>query len=269
MCYIALKITHYHTGTPMFPADRRRRIAQYVREQGSISIGTLSEMFSVSDMTIHRDLAALEEMGLLRKTRGGAVPSEQYLVPVDYRARLQSYPEEKDAIGKRAVEFIRDGDTIILDPGTTCLSIARNLRGFHHLNVITSGPLIILELAQIPGIDVHSTGGILSKQTMAYVGPQAEEVLSSVRAAKCFIGANGFTVQDGVTDPLHLESSVKRKMVEVSNEVYLVVTPDKFGRVAPYISVPLGAIDVIIMHNSTPEKYTRQLASKDIRCEIA
>jgi DeoR family fructose operon transcriptional repressor len=252
----------------MFPAERRRQIAQFVREQGSISIATLSQVFNVSDMTIHRDLSALEDMGLIRKTRGGALPSEQYLVPVDYRVRLQSNPEEKDAIGRKAAEFIRDGDTIILDPGTTCLSIARNLRAFSHLKVITNGPLIILELSQIPGVEVYSTGGILSKETMAYVGPQAEAVISGVRPNKCFIGANGFTIHDGVTDPLPMEASIKKKIVEVSNEVYLVVTPDKFGRVAPYVSAPLEAIDVIIMNKSTPEEYCKQLASKDIRCVV-
>ena len=126
-----------------------------------------------------------------------------------------------------------------------------------------------MELAQISGVEVYSTGGILSKQTMAYVGPQAEEVLTKLRPNKCFIGANGFTIQDGVTDPLPLESSIKRNMVEVSNEVYLVVTPDKFGHVAPYVSVPLEAIDVIIMNEDTPDEYCKQLHAKGIRCEIA
>ncbi len=253
----------------MFPAERRRQIAQRVSEQGSLSITELSRVFNVSEMTIHRDLDALENMGLLQKTRGGALVSDQHMVPLDYRLRLKSHQEEKDVIGRCAATFIKDGDTILLDAGTTSLSVARYCRNFTNLTVFTNGPLIILELAKIPGVEIYCTGGLLSKRTMAYVGPDAERVISKIRPDKCFIGANGFTIQEGVTDPLPLESSIKRKMVEVSQEVYLVVTPDKFGHVAQHISAPLEAIDIIILNKDTPEHYFQELAARDIRCVVA
>jgi DeoR family fructose operon transcriptional repressor len=253
----------------MFPAERRRQIAHHVNEKGSISIVELSQLFNVSEMTIHRDLTTLDNMGLLRKTRGGAVSSGRHLAPTDYQSRLLSHKEQKDAIGRKAVDFIKNGDTIFLGPGTTCLSIASHCYGFTELTVYTNGPLIILELAKIPGVAVYSTGGMLSKNTMAYVGPAAENMISMIRPDKCFLGANGFTIEDGVTDPLPLESSIKRKMVEVSQEVYLVATPDKFGRVAQHVSFPLEAIDVVIMHHDTPEEYCQALAAKDVRCVFA
>jgi DeoR/GlpR family transcriptional regulator of sugar metabolism len=253
----------------MFPADRRRQIAHYVNEHGSTSITELSAMFNVSEMTIHRDLKTLDQTGLLRKTRGGALAPEPYLVLADYQSRLKSYEKEKEAIGCRALEFIQNGDTILLGPGTTCLSIARQCYGFNDLTVITNGPLIILELAKIPGITVHSTGGLLSKTVMAYVGPVAEKYLSTIRPDKCFIGANGITLEDGITDPLPFEASIKRKMVEVAQEVYLVATPDKFGHVSQHVSFPLEAVDVIIMHKDTPDEYCQGLESKAIRCVFA
>jgi DeoR family fructose operon transcriptional repressor len=226
-------------------------------------------MFNVSEMTIHRDLKTLDKTGLLRKTRGGALAPEPYLVMADYQSRLKSFEKEKDAIGCRAMEFIQNGDTILLGPGTTCLSIARQCYGFSDLTVITNGSLIILELAKIPGVAVYSTGGLLSKTVMAYVGPDAEKQLTNTRPDKCFIGANGITLEDGVTDPLPLEASIKRKMVEVAQEVYLVATPDKFGRVAQHVSFPLEAVDVIIMHVDTPDDYCEELATKEINCIFA
>ena len=253
----------------MFPAERRRKIAQFVNEQGGMSIPALSEVFKVSEMTIHRDLSVLEEMGLLRKTWGGALKSEHHLLPVDYQARLLSYQEEKDAIGREAAKSVKDGETIFLDAGTTSLSVAKHLQGFNHLIVYTNGPLVVLELAKIPDVDIFCTGGMLSKQTMAYVGPQAENALSQLRPDKCFIGAGGFTIRDGVMDPLPLEASIKRKIVEVSQEVYLVVAPDKFGRVSQHVSAPLEAIDVVIMHKDTPEQYCSELTARNIRCIIA
>ncbi|MGE5223812.1 MAG: DeoR/GlpR family DNA-binding transcription regulator [Omnitrophica WOR_2 bacterium] len=200
--------------TTMFPAERRRQIVQVVNEQGSLSIPQLSRLFSVSEMTIHRDLDALADMGLLHKTRGGALASEKQIVPLDYQQRLNSYPVEKDTLGRCAAQFIHDGETILLEAGTTSLSVARYCRGFDNLTVYTNGPMIALELAQVPGVEVYSTGGLLSKRTMAYVGPEAERVISQIRPDKCFLGANGFTLQEGVTDPLPLEASVKRKMVK-------------------------------------------------------
>jgi DeoR family fructose operon transcriptional repressor len=252
----------------MLPAERRRNIERIVTKQGRVTISELSEMFNVSEMTVHRDLKTLERMGALRKTRGGALASEIGRVPTDYRKRLQSYTAEKDAIGRKAAEFIKEGDTILLGPGTTSLSVAHHCRRFRNLIVYTNGPAVVNELAQYPDIEVHCTGGLLSKQTMVYVGPETEQAISRLRPDKCFIGAHGFTLEDGVTDPIPLAASFKRKMVEVSQEVYLVVTPDKFGNVAQQISVPLEAIDVVITHEDTPKHYIDELAERGIRCVV-
>lgn len=250
-----------------FPAERRRQIARMISEQGSCTIADLSRRFDVSEMTIHRDLAVMDEMGLLRKTRGGAIAADKPgLVSVDYQMRLGANPEQKEMIGAAAVQFIRNGDTVIIESGTTALSVARNCRGFADLIVYTNGPLALLELAQIPGVDVYSTGGQLSKRTMSLVGPEAERALSRVRADKCFIGASGFTLEEGVSDPLPLESSVKRRMIESSQEVYLVLTPDKFGRLAQQITAPIEAIDAIITHRDLPDHYCRELSARGIRC---
>lgn len=253
----------------MFPAERRRKIVQYVKDRGGISIAALSEILNVSEMTIHRDLNALNEMGLLRKTRGGALAFEEQMVPIDYQDRLQSYPVEKDRIGRKAVEFIRDGETVFFEAGTTSLSAARYCTGFSRLTVFTNGPMIALELAKVPGVEIYSTGGMLSKQTMALVGPQAEKVLSEIRPDKCFISAHGVTVTDGLTDPLPLETSVKRKIIEVAQEVYLLATPNKFGRISAHISAPIEAIDVVVTNAETPGEFIQALKSKNIRCIIA
>jgi DeoR family fructose operon transcriptional repressor len=253
----------------MFPAERRRKIERLVHEKGTVSISSLSEMFEVSEMTIHRDLNALERMGALQKMRGGALASQPYMVPTEYRKRLASYQKEKDIIGRRAVEFIKDGDTIFLDPGTTALCIARYCRGFRNLIVYTNGPAIVSELASIEGVEVHCTGGMLSKYTMAFVGPEAEQVISRIRPDKSFIGAHGFTLDSGVMDPLPLEASVKRRLVDVTQEMYLVATPDKFGHIAQHVAVPLEAIDVVITHADTPKQYLKELEQHGIRCVVA
>ena len=253
----------------LFAAERRRRIASIVSGQGSCSIAELARMLNVSEMTIHRDLTALEHMGVLRKTRGGALAAEPYLIPVDYQGRLQSSQVEKDAIGRAAAELIRDGDTIILEASTTSLSVARHCRRFSNLIVYTNSPLVVIEMAPRPGVEVYCCGGLLSKRTMCIVGPDAERLFSTIRADKCFVGANGLTLEDGVTDPLPLEASVKRRMVEVSQEVYVVVTHEKFGRLSSQVSVPLQAIDAIITDAGTGEEYCRAFTERGVRVVVA
>jgi DeoR family transcriptional regulator, fructose operon transcriptional repressor len=254
---------------PMFAAERRRQIAQIVNGQGSCSISELARMFEVSEMTIHRDLSALEQLGLLRKTRGGAMAAEPYAIPLDYQGRLQSLQPEKEAIGRAAAQFIHDGDTIILEASTTSLAIVRHCRSLTNVIIYTNNPLVVIDGAQLPGAELYCSGGVLSKRTMALVGPDAERSFSGVRASKCFVGANGLSLEEGVTDPLPLEASAKRKIVEVSQEVYVVATHDKFGRVAPQVSIPLQGIDVVITDKGSDPEFLRRLTERGIRCVVA
>ncbi|MGD8753058.1 MAG: DeoR/GlpR family DNA-binding transcription regulator [Anaerolineales bacterium] len=252
----------------MFPAERRRRIERLVNEQGKVTIAKLSEMFNVSEMTILRDLKTLESMGTLRKIRGGALPMEFSVIPTDYRNRLSSHPEEKDLIGLHAKKFIKDRDTIFIGPGTTALYVARHCKGFQDLTVYTNGPTILNELASMPGVEVHCTGGMLSKNTMTLVGPETEQAIRYLRPDKSFIGAHGLTLENGITDPCSMEATFKRRLVEVTQEVYLVVTPDKFGNLAQQVVAPIEAIDVVITHKDTPEHYINELRKCDIRCVV-
>lgn len=250
----------------MFPAQRRRIIAQQINELGYVSISDLCDQFHVSEMTIHRDLYALEEIGQIKKTRGGAVSQKDLLVPVSYRARAVIHEEEKDKIGKKAAELIHDGETIFLDASTTSMYIAKNLNNYEKLTVYTHGHMIISALMEKQGIEVYSTGGLLSTNTLALVGTSAEKAIGILRPDRCFIGAAGISLDEGILDPSLPEASMKRAIVDASREVFLVATADKFDQIAPYITAPLEMIDVIITDNTISEKYVNELNKKGIRC---
>ena len=238
-----------------------------VNDQGVASIQELSDQFSVSEMTIHRDLNALESMGVLRKIRGGAESPRSHLVPMDFSQRMASFQKEKEAIGKRASEFIKADDTVFFGPGTTSIMVARHCHGVENFIAYTNGPQVVYELAKLNGVEVHCSGGLLSRRSMAYLGPEAEEAIKWLRPDKCFIGVHGL-VEDGVLDPDIMTASMKRRIVEVSQEVYLVITPDKFGNMAPQVSFPLEAIDVVITHHRVPEEYLRAFDKRGIHCVI-
>lgn len=253
----------------MFPAERRRQIALQINEQGYVSIASLCDQFHVSEMTIHRDLYALEELGQIKKTRGGAVSQNDLQVPISYRARAAIHEEDKDRIGKMAAGLIHDGETVYLDASTTSMYIAKNLGKYERLTVYTHGHMISATLAEKQGVDVYSTGGMLSKDTMAFVGSYAERAIGALRPDKCFIGAAGISLEEGVLDPYYPEASMKRVIANASREVILVAVSDKFDKIAPHVSVPVEMLDVIITDGSITEKYMEELAKRGIRYLLA
>ncbi len=253
----------------MFPAERRRRIAELVKQRGTITISELSQIFSVSEMTIHRDLAYLQESNVLEKSYGGVLAKQSLTMEPDFTARLKSCEDEKREIARRAAEMVEDGDCLIVDPSTTCLALARQLRTKRNLTVFVLGPHTLMELLAAPGITLLCIGGQFNTRTMSVTGPEAEHFLSQIHVDKCFIGANSVSAQRGVSDPFPMEASVKRKAVEAANETILLADHTKFGRESLIVTVPLEAIDVVVTDSKTPEAYCSEIAAKGVRVVIA
>jgi DeoR family fructose operon transcriptional repressor len=251
-------------GCGMFPAERKRKIAQLVAQRGAVTISELSQMFQVSEMTIHRDLAQLQALGFLEKTYGGAISRHTFVNP-DFTVRLKSNVAEKAGIAARAEELVKDGDSIILDASTTCLLLARRLRQKKNLTVFTTGPHALLELAGSPGLTVYATGGLLSSETMSLVGAEAERFLARLHVNKCFVGANSVTVEHGITDPYPPEAEVKRRIVEASDEVFLLADHSKFGAIALVTAVDLKAVDLVLTDTGTAPSQLQALEEAGIR----
>lgn len=253
----------------MFPAERRTQILRLVQERGNVKITELSRIFGVSGMTIHRDLVKLEENGLLEKSYGGVQAKHPLTTEPDYRARLQSETSAKNDIAAFAADLVNDGDCIILDASTTCLAVVRYLTSKSDLTVITTGLNVQVELASVEGIRIYSSGGLLAPSTLSYVGPHVAGFLDTIHADKCFISANSVDVEHGVTDPFHLESEVKRKSAEVSDEVFLLADHTKFGLVSFHKSVSLSQIDIVITDGRAENPYLADLARAGIQYRIS
>jgi DeoR/GlpR family transcriptional regulator of sugar metabolism len=249
----------------LIPAQRRRMIAKQINECGYASVVELVSKFNVSEMTIHRDLHALMETGQINKTRGGAVSKRDFTLPIAYHSRVEINEKIKDNIAKKAASFIRDEDVVYIDASTTCAFIAKHLENLNHVTVFTNDPMTVLILAECKNICTYSTGGMLSANTMAYVGSIAEEAMIHIKPDKCFIGAAGINLDSGVLDPYYLESNIKRRIVSASNEVFLCASSEKFEQSAQFISTPLDNIDVIITDNRLSSDIIDKLKGKDIK----
>ena len=229
----------------MLAADRLQVIADLVRERGSVRGRDLVEALGVTDETIRRDLARLADQGLVRRAHGGAValrPSDE----TDTSFRLREHADEKLAIGRRAAALVSDGSSIILDSGTTTLSLARSLVGKQDLVVVTTAVTNAIELVGNPRTTVIMTGGVIRPSTFGASGQLAAATLRGLHVDQTFLAIHSVSVQGGLTYPLFEEVDAKRAMIEAASEVILLADHSKFGRQALVRVAPITAVHRII-----------------------
>ncbi|MFT9057031.1 MAG: DeoR/GlpR family DNA-binding transcription regulator [Ethanoligenens sp.] len=216
----------------MFEEERLQKIAGYVQSNTRASVHRLCELFGVSESTVRRDLNELEKRRLLKRTHGGAVCLESVGFEPTYSEKEDQYREEKQSIAERAAAMIEDGESLLIDAGTTTLYLVPHLSKFKLLTVVTNSILLLQQLAPYSGITLMSTGGTLRPNTMALVGPVAESFLGRIRVDKAFIATNGIEKNMGLTTPNISEASVKEKMMQVSEQVFVLADHTKIGRVS-------------------------------------
>ncbi|MFG6150115.1 DeoR/GlpR family DNA-binding transcription regulator [Halobacillus sp. B23F22_1] len=253
----------------MFMEERKAQILEYLRHMSRASVHDLSQQFNVSDSTIRRDLKELEETDSIKRTHGGAI----LLQPVSFEAsigdRKKDYITEKQAIAKKAVEFINPGDAILLDSGTTTYELVKELKSFSNLSIVTNSIIIMQELADIQGLDVMLLGGNVRRETSALVGPFAEQSLNMIRIDKAFIGTNGLDLKEGIiTTPNLTEARIKRMMITNSRHTILMTDHSKIGKVNFAKVADLSEIDFCIVDNQAPDHFEEDMNRYDVNVHI-
>ncbi len=232
--------------------QRRAKILELIEQQGQVQVSALSNAFKVSSVTIRNDLAHLEKKNLLIRTRGGAIRPQRVAVDFKITEKAQKHFKEKQAIGRKAAELIQDGDTIILDSGTTTLEIAKNLGHFRELTVITNALNIAHLLADFQNIRVIVPGGILRKNALSLVGPTAESAIKNYFCDKLFLGVDGIDADFGISTPNVEEAYLNRIMIEISREVFVVTDSSKFNKRSFAFIAPMNQIHTVITDHNIP-----------------
>jgi DeoR family transcriptional regulator of aga operon len=216
-------------------------------------VADLSKQFQTSQVTIRKDLELLHEQGQLHRSHGGALPArEGALEDPTLREKEQLNRKEKLHIAMAAARIVKEGQVVILDSGTTTTAIARALRGFRNLTIITNGVNIAADLSGTT-LDVILTGGTLRKNSFSLVGPIAEETLRHLNADVLFLGVDGFDVHYGLSTPNLLESKVNRVMVEVAKRRIAVCDSSKFGRRSLSLIAPTSSLHEVITDHGIPK----------------
>ena len=252
----------------MFAAERRNHIARLIETHQRVIVADLAQRFRVSEATIRRDLALLDGIGVLQRTHGGAIATEQMSFEPDVKERQVLHLEEKVRIGQKAVGFIQDGDSVILDAGTTTVHIARALKG-RRVTVVTNALNIADELLESPATKILVTGGMARSRTSSLVGPYADEVLRRLNVDKVFLATNGISPGRGLTTPNPAEARTKQVMVEAAKEVIAVADHSKFGRTFMAQIVPIRSLDMLITDSGADSAVVGQVEQLGIRTVLA
>jgi DeoR/GlpR family transcriptional regulator of sugar metabolism len=209
---------------------RRKKIVEWLQEEGSVRVRNLAEAFSVTEATIRQDLEKLETENLIVREHGGAylksVPQQVRALALHHLVNM----DEKRRIGRAAAALVQDGDTVILDSGSTTTEIANNLLSLSHLNVITNALNIALILGATPNIAVHMTGGHFKPPTLSLTGEKAAEYFNGIYAGKLFLATAAISFEAGLTYPSMADLHVKKAMVKAASHVYLVADSTKIGQ---------------------------------------
>lgn len=249
--------------------ERRRAILRFVERRGRASVDELAERFDVSAVTVRTDLEALAAGGMLARSRGGALPTLPVPdVPVGLKQGMHA--EQKSRIARAAAELVRDGETIILDSGTTTAAIARRLRTarLSSLTVITNAFNIALELSGRANIRVLVPGGTLRPMSYSLVGPVAERMLSGLSADRCFLGIDGLDADVGITTPEPMEAALNALMIRVSRQVVGVADASKFGRRSLSVIAPASSLDVVITDDAAAMEQVQALRGQGVEVVV-
>jgi DeoR family fructose operon transcriptional repressor len=227
----------------LFKEERITRILQILQSQQRVAVAELSERFRVSEDTIRRDLRDLKGRGLVRKTHGGALQGIASAPP--YTERLARASGVKDAIGRRAAELVQEGETIIIDSGSTTLFLAQAL-SVNRVRVLTNSLEIAHVIAKRPQYELMVLGGKYDTIHQELVGPVTVEQVSRYRVDKLFMGMTAIDRKNGVTDVSEADAALKQAMISVAQQVIGLADHTKVGRVSFSVVAPASALDMLI-----------------------
>ena len=248
----------------MLSEERRRAIIKILERDGRVLVADLARHFHTSQVTIRKDLDVLHADGLIHRAHGGALATQSgALEDPTLRDKEKVHRKEKLRIAEAAASMVSEGQVIILDSGTTTTAIARALRNFKSLTIITNAVNIAAELSGST-VEVILTGGSVRQNSFSLVGPIAEQTLRRLHADMLFLGVDGFDVSYGLTTPNLQEAEVNRAMVEVANRTVVVCDSSKFGRRRLSQIVRLAALHQVITDRNVSKSDLRALRKAGI-----
>lgn len=233
---------------PLVPAERQGKILQYIRVHGSGQIKSLADWLDVSQATVRRDLDEMSQAGLIERTHGGAVCNRNgSSFEHRYDEKLTLMEEEKKRIAQAAMNYVKSGDTIFLDSGTTIFYFGSRLSDIPNLTIFTYDIMVAYSIEVHPTSSIIVTGGIRRQgHNNVLIGNMAVEFLRRLQIDRVFLGADAIDPEFGVSNSNIYEAEIKAQAVESGSKVFLLADHSKFNKVALAKVCSLDKIDTLI-----------------------
>lgn len=250
----------------MLAIERKKEILEMLRIQQHVVVSELSAHYQVTEETIRRDLDKLEKEGYCTKTYGGAILGNSTKADLSYTIRNKTNVEAKRKIAAIASSLIQDGDHIMLDDSSTSLFLAKEIKDKQRLTVITNSIQIIMELSEVEGWTIMSTGGILKPDSLALIGNQAQLSIANYHVDKAFISCKGIDMEHGVTDSNENHSLNKKAMLRSAAETFLCLDNSKFDKISFVTICGFDKLHNMITDEMPSRKWLDFLKKENINC---
>ena len=247
----------------MLARQRQRMILSMLETQPSLRTIELARKFDVTDETIRRDLEFLDSENKLIRTHGGALRIEKRIHDIPMLSRLKENRDQKHEIARKALEYIKEGETILMDLGSTSLALAEILPNIK-LTVITNGHDTIAPLMDKDNITVISTGGILNRRSHSFVGAVANASLRRFPIDKMFFSYNGLDLDRGASEAIELHAEFKESVFPLCTCKILLCDSSKFGVRSARFFADLGVCDIIITDSSADPSFIEKLSAAGV-----
>ncbi|MEW2523591.1 DeoR/GlpR family DNA-binding transcription regulator [Streptomyces sp. NPDC047071] len=258
----------------MFAAERRQLILEMVRANGAVSLRELARVVQTSEVTVRRDVRALEAEGLLDRRHGGAVLPGGFTRESGFPQKSHLASAEKTAIADLAAGLVDEGEAIVVGAGTTTQELARRLARVPGLTVVTNSLLVAQALAHANRVEVVMTGGTLRGSNYALVGSGAEQSLQGLRVSRAFLSGSGLTAERGLSTSNMLSASVDRALVQAAAEVVVLADHTKLGTDTMFQTVPTDVITRLVTdeppaHDDRAATELQALADQGVQIAVA
>lgn len=251
----------------MLASDRRDQLLAIVRQRGFASLPELASELEVSESTVRRDLELLEQGGNAKRTHGGVFYTGDTPQFPHFRDRQSSQWNKKQAIAQRMAELIDDGDTVLLDGGSTTYEVARLLAG-RPLQVVTNSMPVANLLASNTNIDLVILGGYVHSRSGTTMGPYAKNMLEQINVRKAILSVAAIN-EEGLYNSNVMQVETQQSMIAAADEVAIVADSTKFGHRSLTFVCKLNEIERMVVDNDLSDDWKQQMRSAGIDLQIA
>ncbi|MHC5307471.1 DeoR/GlpR family DNA-binding transcription regulator [Bartonella sp. LJL80] len=251
----------------MIPAERQALIIQRLSERGVLSIAEIADILNVSQMTVRRDIRALEDQGRALSVAGGIQLPERISSEPSHLAKRALAHQQKAALGRFAASMVKPGSIVYLDAGTTILEIAHHLTTVPDLTVVTNDFVIAAFLSQESDCRLFHTGGEVERENQSCVGTSAGVGIRHFNFDLSFISTSSFGPR-GISTPQENKIPVKRAVVESSSRKILVTDSSKYGRVGTFNAIPLDTLTAVITDKALPQNAQDAITQRGVELHL-